>query len=365
MKLRYIDALRGIAIIMVIVVHTSQYGLKLTHALFDIVIAQGARGVQLFYLASAFTLFLSYNYRKEREVHTKRNFFIRRFFRIAPMYYLGIVYYIAQNGLGPRYWLADVDSISIGNIMSNIFFVHGAYPYYITSLVPGGWSITVEMTFYALVPFLVYRINNLRQAINFTLISVLILLVLRFILSDLSLISSARLWKEYLFLYFPNQLPVFGLGIIAYFLIIKKDRKVSVLNIVLLIMVCLAQWGLSDFVLGHMLISLLFLGLVYILSIWEIPLFVNKMTCFMGKISYSSYFVHFAVLYWLNRLGFVNYIEINSQLDSLLNLAIRLALVLTFTSVISYILYLLIEKPFMNLGKVILKRFETVPLNRA
>src|SRR5688500_15882045 len=111
-KLDYIDALRGLAILAVVMVHASQYGSFDVHPILARIISEGGRGVQLFFLVSAFTLFLSYKNRSPLESHPTRNFFIRRFFRIAPMYYLGIVYYLIQNGTGPNYWLGDANHIS-------------------------------------------------------------------------------------------------------------------------------------------------------------------------------------------------------------------------------------------------------------
>jgi peptidoglycan/LPS O-acetylase OafA/YrhL len=60
-KFDYIDAIRGLAIFMVIVLHTGQYGTSIGSSLTNKILANGARGVQLFFVASAFTLFLSYN----------------------------------------------------------------------------------------------------------------------------------------------------------------------------------------------------------------------------------------------------------------------------------------------------------------
>lgn len=57
----------------------------------------GQRGVALFFIVSAFTLFLSYDNRKE-ERHPTRNFFIRRFFRLAPMAFLSWRY-IEEPGI--------------------------------------------------------------------------------------------------------------------------------------------------------------------------------------------------------------------------------------------------------------------------
>ncbi|WP_091134607.1 acyltransferase family protein [Flavobacterium anhuiense] len=92
--LDYIDVIRGIAILMVVITHTAQQGLvKLPHLL-SVFLSFGARGVQIFVIASAFTLFRSYKKRNKIEKSPVKNFFIRRFFRIAPIYYLGIIYYI-------------------------------------------------------------------------------------------------------------------------------------------------------------------------------------------------------------------------------------------------------------------------------
>jgi peptidoglycan/LPS O-acetylase OafA/YrhL len=354
MKLNYIDALRGIAIILVIIVHTGQYGESIYNSTIGLIIGQGARGVQLFYMTSAFTLLLSYNFRKGKEKHATRNFFIRRFFRIAPMYYLGIIYFIFQNGLGARYWLGDATEITTNNILANVFFIHGVNPYWITSLVPGGWSITVEMTFYLLFPILVSQIKSLKSAINFTVLSLVFLLFLKFIFVGNPLISSPRLWEEFLFLFFPSQFPVFGLGIISYYIIIEKQKTLSRLNIILIVLMLLSQFLFQQYIPGHIIISVFFLIFIWLIAKYEFKILVNKITQFMGKISYSAYFIHFAVLFWLNKYSFVNYYSIATQIDSLGNFFIRLLIVLFFTSVLSYLTFNLVEKPFMNIGKRII-----------
>ncbi len=53
-KLDYIDALRGLAVLGVVIVHVNLYGRSnANHPLLDKVAAEGARGVQLFFMASA------------------------------------------------------------------------------------------------------------------------------------------------------------------------------------------------------------------------------------------------------------------------------------------------------------------------
>ena len=50
-----------------------------------------ARGVELFFVVSALTLCLSSAARSNREALPTLNFYIRRFFRIAPMFYIAIM----------------------------------------------------------------------------------------------------------------------------------------------------------------------------------------------------------------------------------------------------------------------------------
>jgi peptidoglycan/LPS O-acetylase OafA/YrhL len=74
---------------------------------------------------SAFTLALSLHSRAGEPL---RNFFIRRFFRIAPLYYTALAYYLWQDGLGPRYWLGEAPRVTVANIISTVLFVNGVGP---------------------------------------------------------------------------------------------------------------------------------------------------------------------------------------------------------------------------------------------
>ncbi|WP_375239951.1 acyltransferase family protein [Aurantibacter sp.] len=350
-KLDYIDAIRGIAILMVILVHTFQTGANYYNEFTSLFIGQGARGVQLFFIASAFTLMLSYTYRSKNELYVVKNFLIRRFFRIAPLYYLGIIYFLFQNGFGPRYWLGDASSITVYNIISNFTFTHGFNPYWVTSLVPGGWSITVEMSFYLIFPLLFKLIKNFTEAINYVLITLFVSFALNHYLKSNILITDVNLWNDYLFFYLPNQLPVFGLGIVSFFVIIKKEFNFSKINIlgvvVLLIFLCFNL----DLIPFHFLISLLLLGFLIIMSKGYLNFLINKVICYIGKVSYSAYLVHFAVLYWLERIDFINYFEINTLEKSLINLFLKFTIVVVITTIVSTFTHKTIELPFQKLGK--------------
>lgn len=212
----WIDTLRGIAILMVIAVHAS-HGLKGSGSLLKTIFGFGGYGVQLFFVASAMTLCMSLenNYGKPRWL---MKYALRRFFRIAPMYYLGIVIYFfwsfaknyTQNGV-----LAPLPQYTLGNILANVFFIHGFIPEAYNNIVPGGWSIGTEMAFYVLFPclFLLYRTINRPLLLSGFLIAGCYLLV-----------SLVQWWLDQTtagsdFLYFniANQLQVFVIGMFGFY----------------------------------------------------------------------------------------------------------------------------------------------------
>ena len=183
-KLRYITVLRALAILAVLAVHSSQHAdLQQIPEQLAGILNNGQRGVQLFYMLSAFTLFLTYTYHNRQEQYPKRNFFLRRFFRIAPLYFLAIIYYLWQDGFGPRPWLGDAPGVSKLNILSNFLMLHSFSPYWINSVVPGGWSVGIEFLFYSIFPFIFSRIRNMQDAVNFTLITLAFRTVMMIILA--------------------------------------------------------------------------------------------------------------------------------------------------------------------------------------
>lgn len=363
-KIKFVDALRGIAILGVLIVHCGQAGINDTYPrVFDNIIVNGAIGVQLFFVASAFTIFLTYGNRNNKETAPVGNFFIRRFFRIAPMYYFGIIYFLWQDGFGARYWLGDAPNVSMWNVLSNILFIHSINPYWITSVVPGGWSIAIEACFYCLVPLLFLRIKNLNQALVLFLSTILARMVLYSLLERFPLIASERLWGEYLFFYPPNQFPVFACGIILYFLVRTPMREWHVEPIVVFILCIFLLAQLlthTVFIFPlHIQFAMTFVVLGCVLSRKGFIVLVNPVTIYIGKISYSMYLVHFAVLHWLTQFSFLDFVSPGIPYFSIINYILRFCCILSLTVAISACTYHLIEVPFQNIGKIIVRKRES------
>lgn len=158
-KYQYIDILKGMAILGVIAVHSHQSIPDLALAV-KYTFNYGQLGVQLFFMLSAITLCISSQ--KRHEQHW-RYFYLRRFFRIAPLYYLGIVLYLLAGGFF-YCWSNGVFEIpsqyTLLNILANVTFLNGFYAPANNNIVPGGWSIATEMNFYLMFPILFFFLKN-------------------------------------------------------------------------------------------------------------------------------------------------------------------------------------------------------------
>lgn len=358
-KLNYIDAIRGIAIIMVVMHHAAQQGtIHLPHIL-AVFLSLGTRGVQLFFIASAFTLFRSYQYRSALEKQPTRNFFIRRIFRIAPAYYLAIIYYTYHESFGGKFWFGAQPFISVYNTISNILFVHGVSPYWINSLVPGGWSITVEMMFYTIFPLLFLKIKTIKDAFVFLIFSLLFKIIIQEILIYNYYISSDFLWKIFLFYYFPSQLPIFALGIIMYFLIqniqdiYTVSLKIKVLTVILIALQIGTSFNFLFF--NHIVFGVLFVLFGIFLSNGKLSFLSISVIRYIGKISYSMYILHFIVISWLSKFNLIDFSQ-----NYLINYVLKVSLILVITITMSTISYKLIEEPFQKIAKKLILKLEAI-----
>jgi peptidoglycan/LPS O-acetylase OafA/YrhL len=93
-RLEWIDVLRGIAILMVILIHVGTYTHGLQQSIKNFT-DYGSRGVPLFFIVSAFTLF-----RTVSKKFNAKSFYIRRFARIAPMFFLALIFYAILGYFG-------------------------------------------------------------------------------------------------------------------------------------------------------------------------------------------------------------------------------------------------------------------------
>jgi len=356
-KYAYIDALRGIAILGVILVHSSQAVAPVSGRLLRFM-SMGARGVQLFYIASALTLCRSWMTRSGREASPIRNFYIRRFFRIAPMFYIAIVAYVFLNGLSPSYWAPN--GIRWWFIPVTAAFMHGFHPETITSVVPGGWSIAVEMTFYLMLPVLLRHIKSIRSCLFFLIISLGLFSLNKFLVPRIFSYPENQnyLVENFAYFNFLGQFPVFIFGILCH-LVLQKNYgrvRIALVGLPLFIALLLLFFKSSH----HIIASALFLSVFALLvANWPTRLIVNRVTTTLGKLSFSLYLTHFAILIYFSRFGLTGIFP-KSNVGSL----IHFMCVVLAATILSAFSYRYIEKPGISLGKRLITKLEKNSIQR-
>ncbi|RYZ27134.1 MAG: acyltransferase [Chitinophagaceae bacterium] len=351
-RLDYIDALRGLAALMVVVCHSLQVDPSLPLGETEHRILESFKyGVQLFFVISAFTIFYSL-YSSDTSSY---NFFIRRFFRIAPLYFVAIVTYSLLYG-------TDIKGMAL-----NFFFLHGFTPKYINSIVPGGWSIGVEMMFYCLVPLIFRSVTTIKRSLYFFLGAVVLSFSLFYIYRKL--VPSSPNAESYMYFWLPSQMPAFAIGVIVFFLSFRPMKNTAqnvffpLCFLALLIMAVL----ITDLrVFGEHIIFAAAAGLfIFLLKFKSFPRLVNGTTLLLGKVSYSLYLCQYAAIFILQKTGI--YTLVNSKMPGTvyLNILINFLLLFLVTFALSYVLYHVVEQPFQILGKKLLKKkvafTETVP----
>jgi peptidoglycan/LPS O-acetylase OafA/YrhL len=112
--------------------------------------------------------------------------------------------------------------------------------------------------------------------------------------------------------------------------------------------------GKAIFYSGHILFGIGFTVFAYALSQNNFRIFVNPVFKYLGKISFSMYLCHFGIFTILEKISFIDYVD-----NQIINYLIRLVLVVLIAVIISTLSYNLIEIPFQNIGKNIIKKHET------
>jgi peptidoglycan/LPS O-acetylase OafA/YrhL len=211
-----------------------------------------------------------------------------------------------------------------------------------------------------MIPLLLRFTKDLKTSAIALYASLLIKAILAFFFYRYQLIPSKALWDDFLFLYLPNQLPVFMLGIVLYYYLTEEVHNGSTLIFAIVLPIILFNRISVPYIdVGLAMWGLLFAGMAVVLFAYLRQNPIVGILAYIGKISYSMYLVHFAVLYWLGKYSFLDFIPLNSEVLAIANFALRYLLVCAITIIISSITYNMIEKPMIKVGNAIVKKRES------
>lgn len=321
-RIANLDGLRGIAVLIVFLSHTSGRGMAMASWLdFQGI---GHVGVYLFFVLSGFLLT-----RNLIGGQLASTFYLRRFFRIAPLYFLVLIG-VLIFGNNPMY-------LHVDGAVAHFLFLKGDGVF---------WSVAAEFGFYLLLPVIVRLIERFRYA------WVAVLSVAYFVWS---LGAQFHGWLPLKFVdivHSSQYLDVFLCGVLAAYVRREPPPRLT----------AMAFWGLLLITL--MLVSKDFMGIRYgyfNLRWWSLLYGIvfaagtvscaqgnkyipvgNRLLMFVGTVGFGWYLLHLAVFQVINEINIFP--------------PVKFFVAFALCAFVSWIAYRCVEKPGMSFGRWIERR---------
>jgi peptidoglycan/LPS O-acetylase OafA/YrhL len=283
-RLRGLDSLRGIAISLVVIFHVQLH--FSAPGLIGKIALLGYNGVQLFFIVSGVTMCYMWALRKN-ESWEARKFLIRRLCRIAPPFWFAMAFYMLWRTLG----VSNLAPADARDVLLTALLLHGFSAHAINLVVPGGWSIAAEAGFYVVFPLLVTRITTASRKLWAALAIYMICTAFAFVCARGFEIDDTVIYYSLL-----TQLPIFVVAMALFDMLFSQPKpRIAVVAAVL------GLWVLVALVGRH-------LGLPTRAGLWAeivaMLLFTAgvlrryewRVFAFLGRISFSGYLFHFAVI---------------------------------------------------------------------
>jgi exopolysaccharide production protein ExoZ len=343
-RLDYLDALRGYAILGVVATHVQSLvsdrpGIINTYGAF------GSFGVELFFVVSAFTLTESWRQRDDGAAA----FYIRRFFRIAPVFWIAICGYLLFPWWARSYWAPH--GVGAGSVTLTALLLHGWSPETINAVVPGDWSIAAEWGFYALFPALMLLRSWQSAAIAAVVAAAAAVAAYQPAFAALHAgypQAPTGLVRQTEAFWLPGVLYVFiaGVGAAHASRTLQISRTVATLEVVAaLALLAVLPWTQQLAALPALGPTVAFVLLIHGLSLGAAPWLCNRVVKRIGVVSFSIYLWHFAVITALRPFT-LGWPGLHGATYALLYL-----LVVALTYALAEGSYRLVERPMTRLGR--------------
>lgn len=302
-----LDALRGIAAMMVVFFHLSmgrpeaEFGLKL-----------GTTGVDLFFIISGFVIFMSLN-----RVSKSKDFIINRISRLYPTYWCAVTFtflLILCKTLLLKQHFTPINNLV--NYVGNLTM----FQYYlgIPDLDGPYWTMIIEMLFYISI-LILYQFNWLKLLNSLGLIISISIVILTYFWGNHSIIKSILYWIPLL-----PYIPLFLAGTIFYNIYINNHQKISNYSIITLCLISqfllFEHSGRSHHFINHQeyaLMICIYFALFTLFVNHKLNFIVSKWTLFLGKISFALYLTHQYISLQFLLPILVNKLHINFWLAAL------------------------------------------------
>ncbi len=163
-RIKELDGLRGIAVVLVMALHLFNRAKEFTQhpvlETFSVITTVGWVGVDIFFTLSGF-LITSILLKSKTDEHYFRNFYVRRILRIFPLYYAAILFVLF---FAPKVEVKFTEQLNTTLPIMLLYLQNWARifndGFYITQYLGITWSLAIEEQFYFLWPFIVYNLNR-------------------------------------------------------------------------------------------------------------------------------------------------------------------------------------------------------------
>lgn len=232
-RVRAIDVFKGIAMIMVIMVHFEQsFGLCKWFRYFQM-------GCPIFFVCSGFGIMMLINRRYPSLSENKKamkSFYLSRIKSLAPGWYLAIIIVFSVNtvmiALTGHTMLFGTNR-KPSAIILNLLFLHGFFPFCNNTVTAGGWYIGTTAILYCITPFIVYYLNKFQKREIFFVVSSAAGMFIWAVLN--LLFRKAFSFNAFNYFFFLVHYPEYLLGILLFLDLNEKTPNKHMLRLCLLL----------------------------------------------------------------------------------------------------------------------------------
>jgi peptidoglycan/LPS O-acetylase OafA/YrhL len=309
-----LDAVRGIAILLVLALHITEHLTIPNGSPWEIltdVARSGWTGVDLFFVLSGF-LITGILYDTRESTNYFRAFYMRRFLRIFPLYYgflfilLCLTYPLHLNWNGTQYiYLAYLQNTGISKLL---------FHYQISPWLNFGhlWSLAVEEQFYCVWPAVIFLVKDRLKLIQVSILLSILSIIVRVAILHFHLSP----WAVNIFTLARADSLMIG-AILALLMRTgdfsnKKWQLASwtilsagMISIILIAMPehGLARSSIAVMIFGYTLLALISASIIHLSIVCKpVQRIVNQpILRWLGRYSYGIYILHFPILFALNH----------------------------------------------------------------
>ena len=295
-----VSFLKGIAIIMVVLVHSAQpfkvHGLEFMQM-----------GCQVFFVLSGFTLALSY----DKHYTDYKSFLLHRYIRLVPGYIMTIFLGLIVSGISILLFKKNITGIdtNLVDVIINLIMIHGLFPTQANNhVVRGGWFVGTMVLLYMIFPLFMKLLPKKKNSTSIWVIVLFFFIVLINCVVTLLLKLNLNFFIEnnsYAYFSIFNQLPCFLLGIVLYHLWQRDDYN----GVIMLLMIILGV-GISIILFyTNTIFSFVLLPSVFGAFVINVFLLLKKcqkntsknviikLISEIGDISFPIYLIHSFIVY--------------------------------------------------------------------